>query len=99
MYDIEDAYALDVAEPVALAVYNYLENGRIPAGVQRRTEGPYIDRVLLTLNDIMGGEGIGEISVNGEVLARYVKKPGVTVVYDERSGGYWSMQPQDWRPF
>lgn len=95
MTSIEDAYMLDVPEATALAVWRFLENGSPPVRV--KTGQSYTDQVMLQLNEIMGGQGVEKILVNGEVLAQYIKGFEVTVVYDERSGGYWTMRPEDWR--
>lgn len=83
------------------SVWDFLENGR-PAVHTFKHEGSYTDQVMLALNDIMGGNGVGRYEVGGEVLAKYVILPDAefrkTVVYDERSGGYWVMRAADWSP-
>lgn len=95
MQSIEEAYDLDVPEPVALDVWDFLENGRPPLH-EFRYDGSYTDRVMLALNEIMHGQGVGKIEIGGDVLAQYVKGPEVTVVYDERAGEYWVMRPEKW---
>lgn len=93
----EDVYNLDVPESVQRAVWDFLENGR-PALHTFKHEGSYTDRVMLALNEILGGQGVGQIEVDGEVMAQYVKGFEPTVLYDEGTGDYWVMRADAWQP-